>query len=166
MDERFNLFLQVIESFDQGYDYTSEYDAVPHKYGDEILYQSEMHLLKEVGKAEQITVTELAGIMKKTKSACSQMVHKLRKKGFLEQERNEKNLREYILTLTDRGKEIYNLHTNFEKKCLQRSCKYLNEFSDDDLRLYIRIQNKLNEAFAKDVEDNFELYDRIVQNGS
>ncbi len=162
MDARFELFLRLISVFDAGFDYTAAYDSVPHQYGDETLYQSEMHLLKEIGRAQEITVTELAASLKKTKSACSQMVHKLQSKGLLQQERNPKNLREYKLTLTPRGQQIFDAHARFERNCLRRSCRCLDDFSDAELETYIRVQEKLNEAFCKDVEDNQELYARVI----
>lgn len=162
MDQRFDLFMKVVQTFDIGYDSAFEYDSVPHQYGDEVLYQSEMHLLKAIGQFTDITVTELAVKFKRTKSACSQMVHKLRRKGLVEQIRNEKNLREYNLILTERGWEIYNLHTKFERNCLKRSCSYLNDFTTEELETYIRVQEKLNEAFKQDVEDNLEIYSKVI----
>ncbi len=162
MDERLDLFMKVVETFDVGYDYAFEYDSVPHRYGDEILYQSEMHLLKAIGQFSNTTVTELAGKFKKTKSACSQMVHKLRKKDLVKQVRNENNLREYNLTLTEKGWKIYNLHIKFEHNCLKRSCSYLDELTTEELKTYIRVQEKLNEAFKQDVEDNLEIYSKVI----
>ncbi len=163
MDEqRFALFTRLIAAFDEGYDYTQAYDSVPHKYGEEQLYQSEMHLLKAVGQFSDITVTQVAAHLKKSKSACSQMVRKLCHKGLLKQERNPDNHRELRLTLTERGWEIFQLHTRFERKCLQRSCRYLDNFSDKELEIYIQVQQRLNEAFQKDVEDNQELYERVI----
>ena len=59
--------------------------------------------------------------------------------------------------MTEAGWEIYRLHEVFDEKCLQRTCAGLDVFTDEELRLYIAVQEKLNEAFAKDVEQNGKL---------
>lgn len=82
---------------------------------------------------------------KKTPSAYSQMIRKLRKKGLVEQTRNKENLREYMLNLTPDGKQIFLDHEEVENRCYQRTMKCLEEFSENELENYIRIQEKLNE---------------------
>ena len=157
MCDRFECFEQVIAVFDRGYDLALEYDSIPHRYGDEVLYQSEMHLIQAVGREPNITITAISKQSYKTKSACSQMVHKLRRKGLLYQSRNKENNREYNLNLTERGWEIYKLHEAFDKRCLIRSCTYLDSFTTQELEIYIAVQSKLNQAFERDVEENGEL---------
>jgi DNA-binding MarR family transcriptional regulator len=157
MDKRFELFQAVISAFDEGYDYAAKYDAMPHQYGEETLYQSEMHLMQAIGRSPDVTITAIAAASAKTTSACSQMVHKLKKRGFVNQERNEQNNREYKLSLTEKGWEIYRLHEVFDEKCLQRTCAGLDMFTDEQLQTYIAVQEKLNAAFAKDVALNGKL---------
>lgn len=67
-------------SIDTAYDLMHVYDSLPHRYGDAVLYQSESHVVSCIGEKPQITVTDLAAILKKTTSVCSQLVRKLRKK--------------------------------------------------------------------------------------
>ena len=157
MDHRFELCKAVISAFDEGFDLAAKYDAMPHQYGDETLYQSEMHLIQAIGRTPNVTVTAIASTSSKTMSAYSQMVHKLIKRGFVNQQRNTQNNREYKLSLTEAGWEIYQLHEVFDEKCLQRTCAGLDGFTDEELRLYIAVQEKLNAAFAKDVEQNGKL---------
>jgi DNA-binding MarR family transcriptional regulator len=157
MNERFELFQAVISAFDEGFDLATKYDAMPHQYGDETLYQSEMHLIQAIGRTPNVTITAIAAASSKTTSACSQMVHKLIKRGFVNQERNTQNNREYKLSLTEAGWEIYRLHEVFDDKCLKRTCAELDDFTDEELQLYIAVQKKLNGAFAKDVQQNGKL---------
>ena len=82
--------------------------------GAHILYQSEAHIIDLIGEHPEITVTELAAILKKTPSACSQIVRKLRAKGWVEQVRNAENNRIYNLYLTESGKQVYQAHTAFQ----------------------------------------------------
>ena len=154
MGNQCEQYKELLQSFDKGYELCSEYDSMPHQYGDEVLYQSEMHFLEVVGDTPSITITVISQQLGKTKSACSQMVRKLVKKELLTQERNEKNNREYYLNLTERGKEIYEVHKEFDEKCIQRTYKSLADFSEEELRSYISVQKTLNQVFQKDVDEN------------
>ncbi|GCA67350.1 MarR family transcriptional regulator [Mediterraneibacter butyricigenes] len=154
MGNQYEQYKELLQSFDKGYELCYEYDSMPHQYGDEVLYQSEMHFLEVVGDTPSITITVISQQLGKTKSACSQMVRKLVKKELLTQERNEKNNREYYLNLTERGKEIYEVHKEFDEKCMQRTYKSLADFSEEELRSYISVQKTLNQVFQKDVDEN------------
>ena len=83
--QREALLGQIWAAQDEAYDLMYEYDSRPHRYGAHILYQSEAHIIDLIGEHPEITVTELAAILKKTPSACSQIVRKLRAKGWVEQ---------------------------------------------------------------------------------
>lgn len=154
MNQKNRRYRELIESFDEGYDLCARYDAMPHQYGNEILYQSEMHFLQAVGDSPNITITVIAQQLGKTKSACSQMVRKLMKKDLITQERNQNNNREYYLNLTEKGTEIYYAHEKFDKSCLLRTYESLSDFTDEELQTYIAVQKCLNRVFARDVEEN------------
>ena len=154
MGNQCETYGELLRSFDEGYELCYQYDSMPHQYGKEILYQSEMHFLQAVGDSPSVTITVIAQQLGKTKSACSQMVRKLVKKELLIQERNEKNNREYYLNLTERGKEIYEAHKDFDEKCMRRTYESLMDFTEEELRSYISIQKALNQVFQKDVEEN------------
>lgn len=154
MGNQCETYGELLQSFDEGYELCYQYDSMPHQYGKEILYQSEMHFLQAVGDTPSVTITVIAQQLGKTKSACSQMVRKLVKKELLIQERNEKNNREYYLNLTERGKEIYEDHKEFDEKCMQRTYESLTDFTEEELRSYISIQKALNQVFQKDVDEN------------
>ncbi len=153
-DTRYELYCQMLDSFDEGCRLVQEYDSVPHDYGAAILYQAESQIIHLVGHQPGITASEIAAAFHKTPSACSQLIRKLRKKGWLLQKRNHDNNREYQLYLTDEGKEIYEDHDLFEKRCLERSFHNLSSFSKEEFKIYLSIQNKLNETFAMDVKES------------
>ena len=92
-DQREALLRQIWAAQDEAYDLMYEYDSLPHQYGANTLYQSEAQIIDHIGEQPGITVTELAAILKKTPSACSQLVRKLRAKGWVTQVRNEANNR-------------------------------------------------------------------------
>jgi len=150
--KRDELFGALMDRIDESYDLMSDYDAIPHNYGgSEYLYQSESQIIHVVGDHPGITARELSDLIRKTPSFCSQNIKKLRAKGYMEQVKNERNAREYLLQLTEKGKEMYAEHRDFELRCLGRTLGSLRGFSDDELRTFIEIQKKINETFALDV---------------
>lgn len=154
MNRRYKLYQEMISVLDEAFELMVEYDSLPHDYGRATLYQAESKLIHLTGSMPGITASELAARLKKTTSACSQIVKKLRQKGWIEQTRNEKNNREYNLFLTEEGKKIFQDHEQFESRCYMRTYKELEEFGEEDFRIYMAIQRKMNKSFALDVEES------------
>ena len=158
--QREALLGQIWAAQDEAYDLMYEYDSLPHRYGAHILYQSEAHIIDLIGEHPEITVTELAAILKKTPSACSQIVRKLRAKGWVEQVRNTANNRQVMLRLTpagehlyltESGKQVYQAHTAFNQSCQEATFQLLSNFSPEELEHHLMVQRKLNEAYQDDV---------------
>lgn len=149
---RYALFLQLLDALDEGCRLMEVYDAMPHRYGGETLYQAESHTIALIGRSPGITVTDLAARLQKTPSACSQMVRRLREKGWVTQAKNARNNREQNLGLTEHGWVIFENHERFDRECHQRSCRNLAAFSDEELRTYLAVQEHLNASFRQDVE--------------
>lgn len=152
INERNLLFYKLIETFDEGWRLVYEYDKAPHTFYGVTLYQSESHMIQFIGKNPGTTMTALAKALNKTPSACSQMIHKLQKKGWVVQERNLENCREYFLNLTEQGWKIFEKHEKFDQECYEEECQSLNGFSDEELLTYMRVQESLNNAFRKDIQ--------------
>lgn len=158
MESRYELFCKIMDEIDRTYDLMTEYDSMPHQYGEYNLYQAESHLIEYIGEHEGVTITVLAEKFGKTRSACSQMVKKLRDKKWVEQIRNEKNNREYNLYLTETGKHIFKNHAEFDERCYKRNFNGLKQFSCEELNTYLSIQKKVNESFQKDVEESYSYF--------
>ena len=150
--QRQALLRQIWAAQDEAYDLMYEYDSLPHQYGENTLYQSEAHIIDLIGEHPEITVTELAAILKKTPSACSQLVRKLRAKGWVTQVRNEANNRIFNLHLTESGQRVYQDHTAFNHSCQEATFRLLETFSTEELEHHLMVQKKLNEAYQSDVE--------------
>ena len=151
-DQREALLRQIWAAQDEAYDLMYEYDSLPHQYGENTLYQSEAHIIDLIGEHPEITVTELAAVLKKTPSACSQIVRKLRAKGWVTQVRNEENNRIFNLHLTESGQRVYQDHTAFNHSCQEATFRLLETFSTQELEHHLMVQRKLNEAYQSDVE--------------
>lgn len=152
------LLQQIWSAQDTAYELMSEYDSLPHHYGSEVLYQAEAYIVNLVGQHPGITVTQLAEILNKTTSACSQIVRKLRAKGFVEQIRNPGNNRLYNLELTPEGSEVFQAHIRFNQECQEKTFELLRDFTDEELRIHLRVQDRLNEAYQDDVRRSREQF--------
>ena len=157
---RLPKFREAIAAFDKGSWLLTRYDAMAHRYGKELLHQAEAHFLQDIGKTPDMTVTMLAKQKGISKSACSQMVHKLQKRGLLVQTRNQENLREYHLNLSDYGKEIYDAHEALDDRNMTRRYKKLDKFTDAELDIYVAVQTAMNSEFEYDLAENS--YDGVV----
>ena len=157
-EKRSELLEQIWNQQNQAYDLMCEYDAMPHRYGACMLYQAEAHMIDLIALYPGITAADLAIILRKTPSACSQTLRKLREKGLVEQLRNAANNRQYKLQLTESGQALYRDHAAFSADCQQRTFDRLAEFTEEELALYLRVQQRINEAYADDVRRSREVF--------
>lgn len=155
---REEIFNQIWSEQDQAYELMTEYDSMPHKYREDVvLYQAEGEFVDAVAMHPNITITELSEILKKTPSACSQLVRKLKVKGIVDQIRNVQNNREYYLQLTPFGDKVFESHVAFTKACREKMRKMLEKYSKEELMIALSVQQTINEAYRDDVE-NAHLY--------
>lgn len=157
-EKRRELLEQIWNQQNQAYDLMCEYDAMPHRYGACMLYQAQAHMIDLIAQYPDITAADLAVILRKTPSACSQTLRKLREKGLVEQLRNTANNRQYKLQLTESGQALYRDHAAFSADCQQRTFDRLAEFTEEELALYLRVQQCINEAYADDVRRSREVF--------
>lgn len=151
-DHRRELLECIWNAQDEAYDLMCEYDSLPHYYGENILYQAEGQIIDLIAIHPGITITVLGNILQKTPSACSQIVRKLREKGWVEQTRNKDNNRQYNLTLTEDGMQIYWDHIHFTQNCQDIAFGLLEDFSEEELEAHLKIQRRLIEAYQGDVQ--------------
>ena len=144
------LLQQIWEAQDTAYDLMSEYDSLPHHYGENIMYQAEGHIIDLIAAYPGITITDLSNILKKTASACSQIVRKLKEKGWVEQSRNRDNNRQYNLYLTQTGEQVYADHMTFTQFCQAETLKLLEA--------HLKVQRRLNMAYQADVRRSRERF--------
>ena len=156
--QKINGYFAGIIHPDTAYDLMSEYDSLPHSYGENVLYQAEAHLIDRISLHPGVTVTDLANMVRKTPSACSQHVRRLRDKGWVEQVRNAANNRQVMLRLTPAGEHVYRDHAAFDKQCQALTFRRLEGFTEAELAAYLSIQRRINEAYADDVRRSREYF--------
>jgi len=105
----------------------------------ELLYPSEMNMIEAIGKGTGITVTQLCTAFGVTKGAVSQTVSKLEAKGYIQKDRNEAKAKEIMLSLTDRGQEIFEKHERFHRKMDQSLEQLIAGISKEKLAAFREI---------------------------
>ena len=88
-------------------------------------------------------------------------MRKLKSKGFVEQIRNPGNNRLYNLELTKEGAEVFQAHIKFNQECQKKTFDRLQNFTDEELMIHLRVQQKLNEAYRDDVRRSREQFAKI-----
>ena len=136
--ERFDNMIKVI---DESYDLIQEYDSKPRQFGKVMLYPVETHTLAIIGNHPGI-------------NASSQILKKLEQKGLISRTKNPHHNREYNLYLTVGGRQIFDLHGQFDKKIMKRYFKNLISFSNEEIDIYIKVQRALNKEYAQDNEES------------
>ena len=97
--------------------------------GDIEITTAEAHTIQAVGEGEQVRVLDIATQFGISKSAASQMVAKLIKKGFLDKRQSPHNSKEFPLSLTELGWQAFHAHERFHGKDLSELLNRLSAFS-------------------------------------
>ena len=108
------------------------------------MYRSEIHTIQAIGKNPGINVTTLAEYFGVTKSAVSQTIAKLRKKGLLRKTHAPGNAKEVILELTDLGITGFHNHEQFHMQALAIAREYFGDRFEDKFDNIEAVMTDLN----------------------
>lgn len=117
----------------------------PRYYGSDILlYPNEVYTLKVIAQQEGINQTQLSEQMFRTKGATSAVVQKLKQKGLVEQREDKNDSRFSQLYPTEKGKEVYQNHLEYDKRYVARLSRHL-DISMEELAQMNRILRMMNQ---------------------
>ncbi len=95
----------------------SRIEELPIRTGKNVgLTAREVHCLNVIGQQEGINIKTIGDTLGVTKSAASQMVGKLEKKGFAQKEKAVNNDKEILAYLTDTGWDAFKAHKEFHER--------------------------------------------------
>jgi DNA-binding MarR family transcriptional regulator len=152
--DRFATYVKMMDAFYEGSRIIHAYDKIPRKSGvDQYLYMAEMHTLEKIAETEGITVTKLADLTHKTKSAITQVTNKLQRKKMIDKIRSKEYHKEVELYLTELGREACKYHRAFDENNYKNGIKYLEDYSVEELRTSAEIFTIVTQSFKKDVLD-------------
>jgi DNA-binding MarR family transcriptional regulator len=125
-NDKYLLFLKVMAELDRSFQFIETYNTIPQNYHDIFTYtKQKSHTIQMIGQHHGLTISELASLQNKTKSACSQMIKNLNEKNFVKITKKTTNKKERYLYLTEKGTEIYNSHEAFDHKCFMKAYERL-----------------------------------------
>jgi DNA-binding MarR family transcriptional regulator len=101
---------------------------IPVEQGVEVTTR-EVHTIQAVGEYEHISVTQVASHFGITKSAASQMIGKLHKRGFLNKKQAVHSAKEFELSLTPLGRKAFRAHEQFHGRDFNNLVDSLSSFS-------------------------------------
>lgn len=128
----------------------------PRHYGsDMLLYPNEVYTLKAIAQEEGINQTDLSLKMFRTKGATSIVVQKLKKKGLIVQQESQIDQRVFQLFTTEKGREIYTKHLEYDMKYVQ-SLTTLLDVTLEELAQANRVMRLINQRFTKRYQEEGE----------
>lgn len=147
-----NVCYRLYEAMEKGSQLIGRYNALPRSYEGYELFPVETHTLQKIGQLEPVTTKQLADDMEKTPSAVSQIVKKLKVHGLVKLTKNPQNNRETFISLNETGRKIYLAHELLDSDMMEKFAVTLHDFPKNDLEKCIRIQQRLNEKFAENLQ--------------
>jgi DNA-binding MarR family transcriptional regulator len=143
-------FDQLLELFEQVKAKLEVVHTPARDYGTGfVLYKIEIHTIQNIGNNPGINSTDLTGRMGVTKSAVSQMVKKLIKKGFLCKVTSSDDARESALELTDLGWKAFYAHERFHTQIYEAVQQFFGESFSAKLDTIGVTMKDLNELLSQ-----------------
>ncbi|MBI9113127.1 MarR family winged helix-turn-helix transcriptional regulator [Maridesulfovibrio ferrireducens] len=133
-------------------------EKLPIPVGETLLLSpSEVHSIQTIGNNKGININTLGQLMGITRSAASQMVGKLMKKGLIEKRSATNNKKETLAFLTDSGWEAFKIHEEFHERHLNDLLNQLDEFSDTQIATTSTILSVIEDIMNKRMAELFDI---------
>lgn len=131
-------FLQILHLY-------SVINRKPKDYGTgDLLYFTEVHTIKMIGRNREINMTRLAEIMGVTRGAMSQTIRKLAAKNLIRRT-NTVNKKEISLTLTKKGLTVLKGQESFQKEIFNFAATLYEKAGPQDADLVSRLFTAISE---------------------
>lgn len=111
------------------------------------LTMSEIHAIDAIGIGDGKMMSEVAEQLHITMGTLTSTMTKLEKKGYAKREKNPKDRRVVIASLTKKGELAYKIHKNFHEEMVDRVILDLNLHED---KVLIKSLKNINEFFLKE----------------
>lgn len=117
--------------------------------GGEKLTAAQVHTIEAVGKGFGETVTGLSEYFKITKGAVSQVVNKLHDGGYLLKIKRAGNDKEILLELTDKGKQIFDMHEQANQATLTMLEKLAEKYSEQEIKAFLAVLGDVDQIISQ-----------------
>lgn len=148
--ERIEIFAELMDCLFSFSQVSGINQNIPRTYGsDEVLYMAEVHMIRDIKNHDGITITQLARMNGKSKSAVSQMIDKLQQKGLVIKEKHPESNRKVAIYLSEKGERINKYHTRFDRKEYDKVLSHLTDYTNEDFQKIIRLLHIVNQGSEK-----------------
>ena len=110
---------------------------------------TEIHTIDAIGMYTERTMSEVAQDLKITVGTLTTAINKLIKKGYVERKRIEEDRRVVLVSLTEIGKKVFDVHSVFHKEMIDG---ILENFKGDELDVLTKALGKANRFFERKYE--------------
>lgn len=123
-----------------------DYENTPRDYGCGIeMNMAEVHMLSHIDANPGITITELAELSRRTKSAVSQIVSKLENKDFILRVPDKQDNKKKLLFVTANGRKLCDMHKEFDIQALTKTFNYLlRDCTKEEIFAFYKVVNVYN----------------------
>ncbi len=115
------------------------------------LTMSEIHAIDAIGISDGKMMSELAEQLHITMGTLTSTMTKLEKKGYGKREKDPKDRRVVIASLTRKGELAYKIHKNFHDEMVDKVILDLNLYED---KVLIKSLKNINDFFLKEYLDD------------
>ena len=105
---------------------------------------TEIHTIEAIGREGSRTMGEIAHDLRITVGTLTTAINRLIKKGYVERKRIEEDRRVVIVSLTEIGKEVFDVHSVFHKDMIDG---ILKNFQGQELEVLTKALGKVNRFF-------------------
>lgn len=105
---------------------------------------TEIHTIEAIGMEGNRTMGEIAHDLRITLGTLTTAINKLIKKGYVERKRIEEDRRVVLVSLTESGKKVFDVHNVFHKEMID---EIITNFEGDELELLTKALGKVNRFF-------------------
>lgn len=126
----------------------AQYRSLPHRYGDITLFAAEVHMLRDICRAGITTVSEIAEENNCSKSAVTQLINRLQKKGLVQKTRAENDRKKNLISLTEEGKRIHAIHEEMDINVYHKHWNVLGSLTQDEIARFSMFFKQLRNEYA------------------
>lgn len=139
---------RLCDSFNQMVNHYGQLEKEFHTYeAGTSLHLSDTHTIVAIGKNANINISNLAKLQGISRSAVSQMVSKLVKRGFVRKDISLQTDNEVVLSLTETGEKVFNAHKKQHERLKEKLAEIFAKYPDDTIDVLMRISSEIQDMW-------------------
>ncbi|MBY2478848.1 MarR family transcriptional regulator [Clostridioides difficile] len=116
------------------------------------LHLSDTHTIVDIGKNPYINITNLSKLQGVSRSAVSQMISKLVKRGFVKKEISPRTDNEVILSLTESGKRIFCIHEKQHEFLQTKLTAIFKKYPENTIDILMELGTEIQDLWKNNLQ--------------